>query len=270
MSVLKLGLTETALRKNMHKDLTTLFTGRNSTFIKEVDSTNSYLARALKIERLPEGTLLSASKQVTGRGQSGAHWESEEGKNLLVSFVFYPNFILPKDIFLLNKTFSLAVYDFVKELTNQAIKIKWPNDIYWNHRKLAGILIENSISSSAISHSILGIGINVNQTRFSSTIPNPVSLYDIVGIELDPDELLGSLCSYIEARYLQLKMGERGLIESDYNKVMYSINEWRTFNASGETFEGKIISVDENGRLVVEDRNGELLVFNAKEISFKR
>jgi BirA family biotin operon repressor/biotin-[acetyl-CoA-carboxylase] ligase len=252
----------------MNKDLTTLFTGRSSVLLNEVDSTNSFLSRTLKDERLPEGAVIRALRQNAGRGQSDSQWESENGKNMLLSFVFYPSFIAPKEVFLLNKTFTLAIHDFVKFWSNQSIRIKWPNDIYWNDLKIAGILIENSINSTSIIHSVLGIGININQIFFSSTVPNPVSLSLITGKEYNIDELFESLCSFLEVRYLQLKNGDKKGIESSYNRALYATNEWRNFRTNEKIFRGKILTVDENGRLIIEADDKEVFLFNAKEVSF--
>jgi BirA family biotin operon repressor/biotin-[acetyl-CoA-carboxylase] ligase len=252
----------------MNKDLTTLFTGRSSILVNEVDSTNSFMARTLKDEKLPEGAVIRALRQNAGRGQSGSQWESENGKNLLLSFVFYPTFISPREVFLLNKTFTLAVHDFVKFWTNEVIKIKWPNDIYWNELKVAGILIENSINSTTISHSVLGIGINVNQKKFSPSIPNAVSLSFITGKEFTIDELFESLCSFLEVRYLQLKNGDRKGIDTNYNRALFAINEWRQFRTPEKTFRGRILAVDENGRLVIEGPDNDVYFFNAKEVAF--
>ena len=252
----------------MNKDLTTLFTGRRSVILTEVDSTNTLLAKMLKEEQVPEGTAIQALNQIAGRGQAGAYWESEEGKNLLVSYVFYPSFIAPKDVFLINKAFALAICECLSSLINSKLRIKWPNDIYWNDLKIAGLLIENSMSSSTISHCILGIGLNVNQTEFSPSTPNPVSLKLITGENHNLQIVFASLCTFIEARYLQLKNSEKSKIESGFNNVLYAVNVWRQFQTATNTFMGRILYVDENGRLVIEDENNMVHFFNAKEVRF--
>ncbi len=107
-------------------------------------------------------------------------WESDHGKNLLASFIFYPNFLNPKNIFLLNMTFSLALYDFANKLLMHDVSIKWHNDLYYKNKKLAGLLIENSIRNNEFNYSIVGIGINVNQVKFSANAANPTSLKEIL------------------------------------------------------------------------------------------
>ncbi len=252
----------------MKKELTTLFTGRHSTFLTEIDSTNTYLAEILRNTALPEGSVVWADKQNAGRGQKGAQWESEAGKNLLLSFLFYPSFVMPKDVFLLNKTFSLGIYDFVTVWLKKNVSIKWPNDIYWKNKKVCGILIENSISASTISHSIIGMGININQNHFSEVLINPVSFCLVNQKEYDLEELFNSLCSCLEARYLMLKNGDIKSIDNDYSSALFSIGQWKKFESIGNRFNGRIQGVDEYGKLMIETETSEIKLFDLKEIKF--
>ena len=201
----------------MKKDLTTLFTGRHYTFLPEIDSTNSYLSSILRNISLPEGSVIRTFKQYAGRGQKDTIWESQSGKNLLLSFLFYPSFIPPADIFSLNKTFSLGVYDFVSKFLGKKVSIKWPNDIYWEDKKIGGLLIENSINSAVVTYSILGLGLNINQKNFSKGISNPTSFINVKKKVYDLEDLFVSLCSFIEARYLELKAGEIKKINDNEN-----------------------------------------------------
>ena len=252
----------------MKKELTTLFTGRHYTFLPEIDSTNSYLSGILNNISLPEGATVHALKQRAGRGQKGSVWESEEGKNLLLSILFYPSFIEPKEVFLLNKTYSLGVYDFAKQWLKKNIFIKWPNDIYFGKMKLGGLLIENSINASRITSSILGIGININQKKFSSDLINPISFALIKNREFDLEELFNSLCSCIEHRYLQLKNGAYKKIDEDYHSSLYSLGEWKKFVSNNICFDGNIQGVDENGRLIVQTTESEIKKYDLKEIKY--
>ena len=252
----------------MKKELTTLFTGRHSTFLPEINSTNTYLAGILHKISLPEGSVIRAVKQNSGRGQKDSIWESEAGKNLLLSFLFYPSFITPKDVFLLNKTFTLSVYDFVTIWLKKKVSIKWPNDIYWKNKKVSGILIENSINASTISHSIIGIGVNINQNLFSPDLLNPVSFSLINHKEYDLEELFNSLCSCIEARYLQLKNGDIKSIDKDYQSALFSIGKWKIYESMDNRFKGCIEGVDEYGKLLIQTENGEIKKYDLKEIKF--
>jgi BirA family biotin operon repressor/biotin-[acetyl-CoA-carboxylase] ligase len=252
----------------MKKDLTTLFTGRHYTLLPEIDSTNSYLSDILGNIDLPEGSVIRAVKQNAGRGQKGTAWESEEGKNLLLSFLFFPKFIEPKQVFLLNKTFALGVHDFALIWLKNHITIKWPNDIYWKKKKLCGILIENSITSSLINHSILGIGINVNQTSFSKELLNAVSFAIVKRKQFDLERLFNSLCHCIESRYLQLKNGEQEIIDKNYHSVLFNLDKWKIYESNSIRFKGRIDGVDENGKLIVGLMNGQEKRFDLKEIRF--
>jgi BirA family biotin operon repressor/biotin-[acetyl-CoA-carboxylase] ligase len=255
---------ENSIRVN--KDLTTLFTGRQSIALPETDSTNSFLSFILRQNTLPEGTVIRAEKQNAGRGQRGTSWESEAGKNLLLSFVFYPSFIAPKNVFLLNKTFSLAVYDFAVKWLDSNVTVKWPNDIYFQNKKLAGILIENNVTYNNIDQSIFGTGININQTEFPGNLTKAVSFANVKNRQFDLDELFFSLCEKIEARYIQLKNGEISKIDSDYHSALYGKDEINFFQTADYHFEGKIRGVKESGLLQIETKNGNIKEFDLKEI----
>ena len=252
----------------MKKELTTLFTGRHYTVLEEIDSTNSFLAGILRNKILPEGAAIRTEYQKAGRGQAGVGWESESGKNLLISLAFYPGFVSPKEVFLLNKTYALAVYDFAENLLGSNVRIKWPNDVYWNDKKLGGILVENAIYQSALSYSILGVGLNVNQVAFSPALPNPVSFAMIKGIEYDLDELFNSLCGFIEARYLQLKRGDLFRIDEDYLSALYKMNEWIRFRSNSQEYAGCIRGVSENGKLIIEKESGQVVDYDIKEVKY--
>src|ERR1700752_298971 len=146
--------------------LKTLFVGKNAIWLKETPSTNLSAYEMLSMNRLPEGSAVLAKFQTKGKGQFGTQWESEKEKNILASFVFYPGFLEPKELFMLNQAIALGVYDCVKQVVKKKVSVKWPNDIYVGDKKIAGILIENSITFSDVNYSIAGVGLNVNQEKF--------------------------------------------------------------------------------------------------------
>src|ERR1035441_10550859 len=146
----------------------TLFIGKNLITLDSVASTNNFAKDMLSNTRPVEGTAIMAKEQYAGRGQMGNAWETESGKNLTCSFILYPEFLEADKQFFLNMAVALAVKDFCEHVLHDEIKIKWPNDIYYHDKKLGGILIENSISGNKISSSVIGIGINVNQTAFDA------------------------------------------------------------------------------------------------------
>ncbi len=258
----------------------TLFIGHTIIRLEHTDSTNSHLLRLMNEEKLAEGAIVITQKQEDGRGQRGTFWESEAGKNLTLSILLKPTFLKADEQFSLSKTISLGVLDFISSINHQPStinhpKVKWPNDIYIGNKKVAGILIENSVNGNSISHSIVGIGINVNQEKFSSELPNPTSLRIVTGDELNLEDCLSQLCSCIEKRYLQLRPQpltpspkREGGMDSDYLKNLYRFNEWANYNYKGETIKAKIIGVTKIGKLVLEKENGEKLECDFKEVVF--
>ncbi|MBL0137879.1 MAG: biotin--[acetyl-CoA-carboxylase] ligase [Bacteroidetes bacterium] len=252
----------------MQKELTTLFTGRQVISLGTVMSTNSYLSDLLRMRIMPEGTLLKASSQSAGRGQGETRWFSEKGKNMLVSIAFFPVFLHVKDIFMLNKAYSLGIFDYVKSHVGSDVRIKWPNDIYFKNKKICGILVENQINSSSINQSILGIGLNVNQDVFPDFLDIAISMSQIIGKELNLDEEINALCNFLEARYLQLKRGEYDLLNRDYLNVLYRFDEWFPFEKANTVFTAKITGIDPSGRLTLKSEDGQVVSYDTKEIRF--
>ncbi len=250
----------------------TLFVGQNSIHLKVIDSTNSYASELLRETKPPEGTVIYSFQQQNGRGQRGNKWESEPNKNAAFSYVFYPSFLRADEQFILTKTISLAVADLMAELLGttdkmREIRIKWPNDIYVGSQKIAGILIENTLREKNIQHSIIGIGVNINQHAFSADL-NATSLILLANKEFNPEEVTERLSAFLEARYLQLKAGKLEAINLAYLQRLYRYEEWCTYSAANETFEGKITGVSALGKLQVELDGGQVWEFDLKEIKF--
>ena len=236
--------------------------------IDELGSSNNYAATQLLTKRLPEGIVFVANSQVDGRGQVSNRWESEPNKNLTFSIVLYPDFLEIMKQFEISKAISLGVVDFLKELTDQ-VSIKWPNDIYIGAKKVAGILIENSIRIDKISSCIVGIGLNINQQLFVSDAPNPISLTQATGIPYNLEEALFQLCQKIDARYHQLRNGDFRQIDDDYIEILYQLGNWSNYSDENSDFEGQIIGVDQIGRLMIETRDGNIKKYHFKEVVFK-
>jgi BirA family biotin operon repressor/biotin-[acetyl-CoA-carboxylase] ligase len=250
----------------------TLFVGQNTIHLKSVASTNSYASELLRQIKLSEGSVIYTNNQEKGRGQRGNRWESEPNKNVALSLVLYPTFLSAEKQFLLTKITSVAVADLMAEMLEgrekaQQISIKWPNDIYVNNQKIAGILIENNLRESSIQSTIIGIGVNVNQLVFSSDI-NATSLHLFANKEFDLMEVMERLCEFLEARYLQLKANKLEIIDADYIKSLYRLNEWANYRSNNEQFVGKIMGVSTIGKLLVELRNADVKEFDLKEITF--
>jgi BirA family biotin operon repressor/biotin-[acetyl-CoA-carboxylase] ligase len=252
--------------------MNTLFIGQKIISLEQTDSTNSFMLRLLKSENIYEGTVVVTRKQEQGRGQRGTSWESEPGKNLTLSIFLCPLFLKPDEQFFLNKVISLGVAEFVisllKREKGKKVKIKWPNDIYIGNKKVAGILIENSVSGKWLQHSIAGIGININQEKFSSCIPNPTSLKIVTGKEFDLKECLSGLCSCIEKRYLQLKANHREKIDSDYLSAIYRFGEVANYRYKDELLSAKITGVTMSGKLILKTEEEKIFECDYKEVEF--
>lgn len=249
----------------------TLFVGQNSIHIESVDSTNSYASEMLRQIELSEGSVIYTFEQLNGRGQRGNSWESEPFKNVALSLVLYPKFLSVEQQFLLTKITSLAVADLMAEMLEDSvnpkeISIKWPNDIYVKTKKIAGILIENTLRESALQSSIVGIGINVNQLNFSTK--HATSLALLANKEFKLMNVLGRLCEFFEARYLQLKANKLETIDGAYLERLYKLNEWSNYSSMETMFEGNVRGVSKIGKLQIELRKGEIKEFDLKEISF--
>lgn len=245
-----------------------LFVGQNLVTLKEVDSTNTFLKNILSNSKpLPEGTVIMAESQYAGRGQQQNKWNSEPGKNLTFSLLLNPVFLSPLNQFYLTRVISLGVAEALQAAAQSRISIKWPNDIYYNDRKLGGILIENILQGSQIKHAVAGIGLNINQEQFPDWVPNPVSLKQILHKDYDLRLLLSDICSRIEGWYLRLKAGQLDEIKTAYLNALYWYREVKNFRAGKVVFTGEVTGITEHGRLQVQQADG-LHEYNFKEIEF--
>ena len=233
---------------------------------ESVDSTNNYMKSKLVSNRLKDGLLVRTKKQHSGRGQQGNVWESGVDENLLFSFVVYPSFLNIERQFVLSKAISLAVVDFVSQYAEN-VCVKWPNDIYVNDKKIAGILIENTIKGLKISSSVIGVGININQENFSKDLPNPVSLAMLCKKEFDNNELMASLIEKLNVWYNKLLLKQEKLIDKQYIDKLYRFNELHDYIVDGEIITAKITGIDADGRLIVKIGDGQRK-FAFKEIGY--
>nr|WP_319400293.1 biotin--[acetyl-CoA-carboxylase] ligase [uncultured Carboxylicivirga sp.] len=233
----------------------------------ELKSTNEEMKQQLTHESLEEGTVIITNHQYAGRGQVGNSWESEIGKNLTFSLLLRPHFIEPHKQFYISKIVSLGLIDTLREFIC-GVTIKWPNDIYIGDKKLAGILIENSIMGPRLDYCIIGIGLNVNQTEFTSNAPNPVSLKNISMTDFNLVEVLDKLINHIEQRYIQLYEGLEAEIDREYFSLLYRNIGKHLFKDENGTFKASIKSVNEMGLLTLLDEEGLHREYAFKEVSF--
>lgn len=239
--------------------------GHSLVFMPECHSTNDEASRLIQNMNVIDGTVIITNNQIAGRGQRGNTWLSAVGKNLTFSILLKPSFVLVKDQFYLNVAFSLGLADYLKVALKTEVKIKWPNDILIGNKKICGILIENHIHGQHIQHSIVGIGLNVNQEVFATLTATSMSLQRHSGLLLE--EVLHDLLGYFETRYLQLRAGQVEALIREYHYSLYWMDENRIFKNQEDIFEGKISGVDASGRLVI-ITNGLPRHFEVKQIQF--
>jgi BirA family biotin operon repressor/biotin-[acetyl-CoA-carboxylase] ligase len=230
-------------------------------------STNLYLKNLMLEENLVDFTIVTAKEQLKGKGQMGASWDAEKGKNLTFSVLKHQQMLLIKDQFILNMLVSLAIYKSLEYMKIPDLSIKWPNDILSGRNKICGILIENLLLGQKISASIIGIGLNVNQTQFKN-LPNATSLKLITGKTFDLDEVLQIIAKNLELLFGELGSGHEQLLKKAYLKVLFRKDKASTFKntASNELFTAIIRTIADDGTLVLELEDQVLKCYNLKEI----
>jgi len=239
--------------------------GHSLVFMPECHSTNDEASRLIQNSNVLEGTVVITNNQTAGRGQRGNTWISEAGKNLTFSILIKPSFLLMKDQFYLNVAFSLGLFDYLSEALDAEVKIKWPNDILVKGKKICGILIENYVQGHNIQHSIVGIGLNVNQNSHASVYATSMSLE--TGNDFKLEEVLPNLLVFLETRFLQLRSKNFKKLNDDYLASLYWIGEKHLFEKEDEIFEGEITGIDPFGKLRI-NVNGTTEYFEVKEIQF--
>ncbi len=235
--------------------------------IRETDSTNNYLKELLLTQNVEEGTVVCADFQSAGKGQRGNGWESETSKNILFSIVLFPDFLKAGEQFILSQIVSLAVANCLQEYTG-GISIKWPNDIYWNQKKICGILLENTILDDNIGHSVAGIGININQENFRSDAPNPISLKQITNKEYNLEEILKTVVDNILLYYQQIKIGNADSLVKQYKESLFRKDGYHLYNDRESNFLARIQDVDSSGILILKTKEGEERHFAFKEVKY--
>lgn len=241
-------------------------TDKDIIVLNEVDSTNNY-AKQLISDKLEDATVVLAYYQNNGKGQQGNYWESEAKKNLLCSLILFPSGLEAARQFLISKVVSLAL---LKVLSNKVehVSIKWPNDIYIGTKKIAGILIENTIKGSVIESTIIGVGLNINQEVFVSNAPNPISLFQLTKRYYEVQNVLNEFISSFELLWEELETGGSWDIEKCYYSNLFRRNEWSLYQKDGEEFEARIVGVGDFGQLKLENKSGEIKEFMFKEVEF--
>ena len=219
-------------------------------------------------EKYREGDVVWADFQTAGRGQRGHEWHSRKGENLTFSVVLEPLFVPITEQFSVSEVVALSLVDMLAEYGVEA-KIKWTNDIYVGDKKLVGILIEHSLASTSLRRTIVGVGINVNQTEFDPSIPNPVSMAQLLDRELNSEEVLQCFLRHLQRNYELLREGGAEVLHERYNALLYRKDEYHIYALpSGEKFRAKILGTAPSGALRLEDEAGLTKDYLFKEVEF--
>ena len=235
----------------------------------KTDSTNAYLQRQ-QSECDIRNWVVSADEQTAGKGMGSNGWESEASKNLTFSLALDMGFLLAERQFLLSKAVPLGIIEVLDTIIPvEKLSIKWPNDIFFENRKLAGILINSTIKANMMDVSIIGIGLNVNQMQFKDWPTHPISLRQITGKEYDLGTLLKQVAESVAKETEKLKTEETALeIEKDYLQRLYRYHTWAEYEVNGKTMRLYMTGIDAFGRLMLIDEADNTYCFDIKEIRF--
>jgi BirA family biotin operon repressor/biotin-[acetyl-CoA-carboxylase] ligase len=226
--------------------------------LQSVDSTNNYARQQLHAGLARHGMTFFAHEQLAGKGQRGNSWTAEKGSNILLSMLVKPRPLQLGQQFQLSACVAVATHEFFMKYAGEETKIKWPNDLYWQDRKAGGILIENIVggqeprSDQREWTSIIGIGININQTVFDPELKNPVSLKQITGKDFDPVKLAKELSAVLNKRYNQLMDEGFEAVYKTYLTHLYKRKETVKLKKETKVFEAIIEGVSISGKLMVQ------------------
>ena len=229
------------------KSANSSFKDKTNIYVSECLSTNDFLTQLSRKNNLVEGSYVLTDYQLSGRGQRNNNWESERGKNLLFSLLLKPDIPL-SDQFKLHIIISLAIKETLTKLDLKDVKVKWPNDIYINDKKISGILIESQIFNKKIKQVIIGIGLNINQNNFFDL--NATSILKESGNESDIKHIRNLLNAEIEKRYLDISESIEEL-KLEYIANLYKLNTDQNFANYKNVFIGRIVDVDNDGRIII-------------------
>lgn len=232
-----------------------------------IDSTNNYLKKIILNEGINDYTVVTAKFQTQGKGQLGTEWESEHSKNLICSVYKKEINIKVQDQFVISALVSLALIKTLRKVNLLNMHIKWPNDIMSDNKKICGILIENIVKENYIKDTVIGIGLNVNQTIFNN-LPNAASIKNLIGTTCSIDEILKDLVKNVKYYFNELDKSSINSIFEKYEDALFRINKPSTFkNSNGEVFSGYIKGVSRSGKLNVMLEDNLVKSYDLKEIS---
>lgn len=236
--------------------------------LSSVGSTNEEARNWIKEGKASSGMVIFTTEQLAGKGQRGKSWAAEKEASIAFSGLLQPDFLTVSQQFLLSETIALGLHDFLSNYVgSDELRIKWPNDIYWRDRKLAGILIESVLSSSGLwQWAIIGIGINVNQAKFPDHLPNPVSIRQITGKQFNCEELARTLAIHLTKWLQELQLKGAVAIHKNYNDCLYKKGQVAFFQKNSHSFSAVVETVLPGGELVLE---GQPEPFQFGELEWK-
>lgn len=236
--------------------------------LNAINSTNAFLKDLVKESSTENWTTVVTENQTAGKGQFQNKWQSEAGKNLTFSVLCEFKNLAVANSFYINCAVSLAIYNVLAHEIPNKLTVKWPNDIMAGSKKICGILIENTVSKDKIIRSIIGVGLNVNQAAFVD-LRNASSLKMITGNIFDKEKLLFKIVDELKGQIHYLENEALHQIKKAYEQNLYKINAPSMYkDAFGNLFMGKILGINQQGKLLVELENETVKTFDLKEIKF--
>ena len=232
---------------------------KNHIQLDVVSSTNLYLRKLIIDKSINENILVSTNYQEKGRGQRSNIWESEKNMNILISFL-YVHTTNNYDLFKFNMLISLAIYDFLSKYFKTGLKIKWPNDLMINNKKIAGVLVQNIESNFK---SIIGVGININQKEFKNFSPQATSFSNELNKEFNRNVLILELMNNFE-NYL-INYFQFNDLKNSYMLKIYKFKQQANFLNNLKEFKGEIINFNSSGEIIIK-RGDEFLSFKNGEV----
>lgn len=245
--------------------LTTQWLGRSLLFFEELNSTNTYLKR-LPAEEISHGLVCLTDYQTKGRGQYEKNWESRPGQNLTFTLTFLPG--SSGRFHILTLACAKAAIDLINKTTGLNARIRWPNDVYLNGKKLGGLLTEATFSGNNIDRLLVGIGLNINQESFSPDLSGKAtSLKTETGENHAGEEFLADLLSYIEYEYGRWHKRDVEQLK-EINKKIIGYGEWVTLEIDGDICDetAKLLGINEEGQLAVLEKEGEVKTYSYEQI----
>lgn len=236
--------------------------------VDAIDSTNTFLKEALRNKTLQTPTCVWAKKQTNGRGQRGASWASKSGENLTFS-VFYPvPMSMQNNPFVINMLTTIVLHQVLSSYKLINLKIKWPNDILSANKKIGGVLIENSYQNGALSDTVIGIGLNVNQQKFEN-LPKASSIKNILGVSLSLEELLNKILTALTLSFNNYSSVDFKAVKVQFEALLFRNKKPSTFTAEGVDFIGIIQGVTDCGKLCVLQEDNVLNEYELKQLELK-